>query len=65
LKKIAKSKVNYEPWETPLALQRHISNEHPEIAPAFAAVVNAYLNARYSAGPTDLEPLRKAIAQLP
>jgi transglutaminase-like putative cysteine protease len=65
LKKIAKSKVNYEPWETPLALQRRINNEHPEIAPAFAAVVNAYLKARYSADPTDLEPLREAIAQLP
>ena len=65
LKRIAKSKVNYAPWETPLALQRRIDIEQPALAPAFAAVVNAYLKARYSADPTDLRPLREAIARLP
>ncbi|MDD2741826.1 MAG: DUF3488 and transglutaminase-like domain-containing protein [Rhodocyclaceae bacterium] len=65
LKRIAKSKVNCAPWETPLALQRRIEIERPELTSAFAAVVNAYLEARYSANNTDLITLREAIAKLP
>lgn len=65
LRRIARRQVNCAPWETPLALQRRIEAERPELATVFAAVVSAYLAARYSATPGDLRPLRHAIAQLP
>lgn len=65
LRRIARRQVNYAPWETPLALQRRIEAERPELANAFAAVVSAYLAARYSAIPSDLRTLREAIARLP
>ena len=65
LRRMAKRQVNCAPWETPLALQRRIEAEKPELANAFATVVSAYLAARYSATPGDLRPLREAIARLP
>lgn len=65
LRRIARRQVNYAPWETPSALQRRIEIEKPELATAFAAVVNAYLATRYGASPDKLQDLREAIAQLP
>ena len=65
LRRIARRQVNYAPWETPLALHRRIEIEKPELATAFAAVVNAYLATRYGASPDKLQELRVAIAQLP
>ena len=65
LRRIARSQVNYAPWEAPLALQRRIEIERPDLAPAFGAVIEAYLASRYSATPGDLQPLREAIARLP
>jgi transglutaminase-like putative cysteine protease len=65
LRRIARRQVNYAPWETPLALQRRIEVQQPELALAFAAVVDAYLASRYGANPGNLRDLRVAIAQLP
>ena len=65
LRRIARRQVNYAPWETPFALQRRIEAEKPELAAAFAAVVNAYLAIRYGTSPGNLQVLREAIAQLP
>ena len=65
LRRIARSQVNYAPWEAPLALQRRIEIERPDLAPAFGNVVEAYLASRYSATPGNLQPLREAIARLP
>lgn len=65
LRRIARRQVNYAPWETPFVLQRRIEAEKPELAAAFAAVVNAYLATRYGTSPGNLQVLREAIAQLP
>jgi len=65
LRRLARSKVNYAPWETPLALLERIEREHPALAPAFREVVAAYLQARYSSIPDDLKNLRAALAHLP
>ncbi len=65
LKRIARRQVSAAPWETPLALQRRVEIEHPELATAFTTVVEAYLAIRYSATPGDLRQLREAIAKLP
>ena len=65
LRRLARSKVNCAPWETPLALLQRVENEHPSLAPAFREVVVAYLQARYSGIPDDLTTLRGALARLP
>ena len=65
LRRLARSKVNYAPWETPLALLERIEREHPALAPAFREVVAAYLQARYGSIPDDLKNLRGALARLP
>ena len=65
LRRLARSKVNYAPWETPLALLERIERDHPALAPAFREVVAAYLQARYGSIPDDLKTLRGALARLP
>ena len=65
LRRLARSKVNCAPWETPLALLERVENDHPTLAPALRDVVGAYLQARYSGIPDDLKTLRSAIARLP
>jgi hypothetical protein len=65
LRRLAGSKVNCAPWETPLALLERVENDHPSLAPALRDVVRAYLQARYSGVPDNLTTLRSAIARLP
>ena len=65
LRRLAGSKVNCAPWETPLALLERVENDHPTLAPALRDVVGAYLQARYSGTPDDLTTLRSALARLP
>ena len=63
LRHLARRKVDYQPWETPLELTRRIREQHPELAESFQHVVDAYLVARYSTD-NSLTALRDAIAQL-
>jgi len=65
LRRLARSKVDCLPWETPLALLQRVEHELPALAPAFREVVVAYLRARYSGIPDDLTTLRGALARLP
>lgn len=65
LRHLARRQVHYAPWETPLALARRLRTERPELAAAVEGVVEAYLQARYGAVPSDLKTLRERIAQLP
>jgi hypothetical protein len=65
LRRLARSKVDCPPWETPLALLGRVERELPAAAPAFREVVCAYLQARYSGIPDDLTTLRGAVARLP
>jgi transglutaminase-like putative cysteine protease len=65
LRRLARSKVNCAPWETPLALLQRVEREHPALAPTLRGVVVAYLQARYSGVPDDLTTLRAALARLP
>jgi transglutaminase-like putative cysteine protease len=65
LRRLARSKVNCAPWETPLALLQRVETEHPSLAPALREIVVAYLQARYSGIPDDLTTLRAALARLP
>jgi len=65
LRRLARSKVDCPPWETPLAILRRVEHELPAFAPAFREVVIAYLRARYSGIPDDLTTLRGALARLP
>ena len=65
LRRLARRQVNYTPWETPLTLARRLDLERPALAPAVREVVEAYLQARYGAAPSDLTKLRAAIARLP
>ncbi|MBK8891989.1 MAG: DUF3488 domain-containing transglutaminase family protein [Dechloromonas sp.] len=65
LRRLARSKVNCAPWETPLILLQRVESEQPALAPAFREVVYAYLRARYSGIPDDLTTLRGALARLP
>ena len=58
LRRLARSKVNCAPWETPLTLLQRVESEQPALAPAFREVVAAYLQARYSGIPDDLTNLR-------
>ena len=65
LRRLARSKVNCAPWETPLALLERVENEYPTLAPALRDVVGAYLRARYSGIPDDLTTLRSALRRMP
>ena len=65
LRRLARSKVNCAPWETPLTLLQRVESERPALAPAFREVVAAYLQARYSGIPDDLTNLRRALRRLP
>ena len=65
LRRLARSKVDCAPWETPLALLRRVEGVRPALAPAFREVVFAYLQARYGGIPDDLTRLRGALARLP
>jgi len=65
LRRLARSKVDCAPWETPLALLRRVEGARPALAPAFREVVFAYLQARYGGIPDDLTRLRGALARLP
>jgi hypothetical protein len=65
LHRLARSKVNCAPWETPLTLLQRVEHEQPALAAALGEVVAAYLKARYGAAPDDLDKLRGALARLP
>jgi len=65
LRRLARSKVNCAPWETPLTLLQRVDSEQPELAPALRDLVAAYLQARYSGNPGDLTNLRRALRHLP
>ena len=65
LRRLARSKVNCAPWETPLTFLQRVESEQPALAPAFREVVVAYLQARYSGISDDLTTLRGALARLP
>ncbi|MBL8430711.1 MAG: DUF3488 domain-containing transglutaminase family protein [Dechloromonas sp.] len=64
LRHLARRKVDYLPWETPLDLARRVRKQHPELAEPFQRVVDAYLVARYGNTDQHLNTLRDAIAQL-
>lgn len=64
LRQLARRQVDCAPWETPLALARRVSEQHPELADAFQRVAEAYLQARYGRSDNNLKTLREAIAQL-
>lgn len=63
LRQLARSQVDYAPWEPPLALAERLGQQRPELADAFQAVVNAYIAARYGKPGSNLETLRDAVAR--
>lgn len=65
LRHLARRRVDFAPWETPLTISRRVHDQRPELAEPFRRVVDAYLMARYGAAPDNLNHLRAAIAQLP
>lgn len=65
LRHLARRRVDFAPWETPLAISRRVQQQCPELAEPFRCVVDAYLTARYGAALDNLNRLRAAIAQLP
>lgn len=65
LQRLARRKVHCAPWETPSALCTRVCDHHPELAQPFLRVTEAYLRARYGAGPNQLNTLRDAVARLP
>jgi hypothetical protein len=65
LRRLARHGVHCAPWEPPLQLVRRVQSEAPALAPAFAEVAAAYLNARYGNPATPIKDLRAALARLP
>lgn len=64
LRHLARQRVNFATWETPLTIAEQVRRYRPSSADAFDRVVAAYLRTRYGTA-NDLKTLREAVARLP
>ena len=65
LGKLRRHRVHCAPGESPSQLLNRVEQQHPDLAPALAEVVSAYLRCRYGNEPAQITRLREAIARLP